>query len=94
MSRRGINDETRAVSIGPATLDVEMARDMDWSELDIARTWQVIEAAVLATNQQAAKRRGHTRKCPDCECWTAPTGQCHLCAQDRQRAAAQREARP
>lgn len=87
MSRRGINEETRTIGVGCVQLDVEMARHHGWTEADIKLTWETIQAAVLATNQQVAKLAGMTRKCEVCECWTYPTPPCHLCEVDRRRAA-------
>lgn len=88
-----INDKTLTIGVGCVDLDVKMARSFGWTEDDIKRTWETISAAYLATSQQVARRSGHTRKCPDCECWTVPNDLCHLCDRDRQRAAA-REAAP
>lgn len=87
MSRRGINEDTTSIGVGCATLDVTMARKHGWTQDDIQRTWETIAAAVRATNQQVARRVGHTRQCPDCECWTVPSGPCHLCERDRQASA-------
>ena len=79
MSRREINDETLSIAVGCVNLDVKMARVSDWTEDDINMTWETISAAVHTTNQMVAKRRGHIRQCPVCECWTVPKGPCHLC---------------
>jgi hypothetical protein len=93
MSRRGIDEDTRAIGVGCVGLDVEMAREHGWTDDDINRTWDTISAAYGATSQQVAKRAGHTRRCPDCECWTVPEGPCHLCDRDRQLAEARATAR-
>jgi hypothetical protein len=74
-----IGPATDSVGMFCAELDVAMARCGGWTEDDIATTWQAISTAVRTTNQRAAFRIGHTRQCPDCECWTVPDGPCHLC---------------
>lgn len=79
MSRREINDETLSIAVGCVNFDVKMARESGWTEDDINTTWETVSAAVRTTNQIVAKRRGHTRQCPVCECWTVPKGPCHLC---------------
>jgi hypothetical protein len=93
VSRRGVDEDTRAIGVGCIGLDVEMAREHGWTDDDINRTWDTISAAYGATYQQVAKRAGHTRRCPDCECWTVPNGPCHLCEQDRL-TAEEHEAKP
>ena len=85
MNRRGINDETLSIAVSCVDLDVKMARENGWTEDDIITTWETISAAVRTTDQMVAKRRGHTRQCSICECWTVPKGPCHLCERDQQR---------
>ena len=91
--RRKINDETAAIGMGCVGIDVVMARASGWTDDDIERTWDAISSAYGATYQQVARRAGHTRRCPDCECWTVPNGPCHLCEQDRL-TAEEHEAKP
>jgi hypothetical protein len=78
--------DTRSIGIGCVTLDVAMARDHGWTEDDIKLTWEAISAVYRATYQMVARRAGHTRRCPDCECWTVPGEECHLCKADREAA--------
>lgn len=77
-----INEETCSIGIFCASLDLSMAREGGWTEDDIQGTWAAVQAAVRATNRRVALRLGHTRQCPDCECWTVPTGPCHHCEAD------------
>jgi hypothetical protein len=71
-----------SISVGCLELDVEMARAHGWAELDINLTWAKVSEIARETSRLVAARRGHTRQCPDCECWTVPDGPCHLCEQD------------
>lgn len=75
--------DVSSIGVGCTTLDVEMARKHEWTEDDISMAWEMIRAAVLDTNRRVAARRGHTRQCPACECWTRPHGRCHLCEMDQ-----------
>ena len=81
---RGVRDNTTSISVGCVNLDVDMARRFGWTDDDINTTWDAISAAYRATYRAVAHRAGHTRRCPDCECWTVPEGPCHLCERDRE----------
>jgi hypothetical protein len=79
----GINSETRSFGIGPVVLDVEMARAQGWSEKIIQQAAFAIGAISREANYQAALSKGHTHRCPVCECWTvSPPAPCHQCEAD------------
>ncbi len=71
-----------SISVGCLELDVEMARAHDWTGEDIEACWAKVSEIARETGRIVAARRGHTRQCPDCECWTVPEGPCHLCVRD------------
>jgi hypothetical protein len=70
--------------IGPISIDLAMARKHDWTEEQIARSATIIFASSRMENRIACHRKGHTRICGDCEQWTVPEGECHLCKADRE----------
>ncbi|HEX7941414.1 MAG TPA: hypothetical protein VF488_06390 [Gemmatimonadaceae bacterium] len=73
-----------AVSRGPITFDIAMIEE-DWSPFEVMRCWQICSAVVASYQRAAAARKGYTRKCHYCECWTVPDGECHLCEADEDR---------
>lgn len=74
-----IDEHTSSVTIGPISLDVQDARRQGWNETQIERCFDAIAAAFRKESRLAARRRGLTRKCETCDCWTSPSEPCHSC---------------
>ncbi len=71
--------ETHSFSVGPVTLDVDMARENGWDYYQIARACDILSTVSRTEYRIASHREGLTRQCKACECWTVPKGDCHLC---------------
>lgn len=78
--RLEIDKETMVISVGPTSLDVEMARHLGWSDDEIDALWKQLSEVHRAASMAMNAKRGRTRQCEVCECWTVP-GPCHRCAQ-------------
>ncbi len=83
---RGIDSDTVAAGIGPLEFDVEMSRELGWTEGQIRACWDHLAAVYRDHSSAIAHAKGYTAMCPVCECWTEPPpAPCHLCERDRQR---------
>ena len=68
-----------SMGVGPLAIDCDMALAHGWTVEQIDVAAHVLAELSRANNKVVALRRGHTRQCPVCECWTFPAGPCHLC---------------
>lgn len=70
------DDETVHASVGPLEMDVELARDLGWTQAQIERVWAVVERLSRSNTRVAAWREGRRESCEVCDRWIEKPGMC------------------